>query len=296
MRLLRRSSVALCLTALATLSPAARAVAPTDRTVYVTVVDNQGQAVKGLTAADFTLKEGGKEREIKGVEPATAEMRITLAVEETLTPLGAVRQGLADFVQKVAPFGRTELVIVGQSNKVVLPFTNDVNAFVTAINGLPLNQRATQVTHVPEGVADIARGFIKAKYERPVLVMVAIGSPQVSNEEPQNVLNQLKDSNALFHVVLIEAGNFSGDAATNMEMAGKAQVLGDGPKQAGGRQWAVNALPSIPKFLQQIAGELASQYKISYVLPDGQKASDRLSVELKRRGVTLRAPTRISDK
>ena len=50
--------------ALAVTSAAGLAAAsPTTRTVYVTVVGREGQAVPGLTPADFGLKEGGKECE-----------------------------------------------------------------------------------------------------------------------------------------------------------------------------------------------------------------------------------------
>src|SRR5690606_36130652 len=75
---------------------AAPAPAPeqTTRTVYVTVVDNDGQPVAGLTPADFRLRENNRDREIASVEPATEPMRIALMVEETLTPAGSVRQGL----------------------------------------------------------------------------------------------------------------------------------------------------------------------------------------------------------
>lgn len=273
------------------------AAAPTARAVYVTVVDSAGQSVPGLTAADFTLREGGRDREITSVEPAKDLMTMVLAVEETLTPLGSVRQGLGDFVQKMVSLAKIELVIVGQSNRVAVPATSDVNTLVAGINALPLSQRQSSTNHVPEGVGDLARAFLKSRPERPVIVMIALNSQQASNEEPQNILNALKDSNALFHSVVIDVGaSSSGSASIDMEMAGRAQVLGDGPKQSGGRQWAITANPAIPKVMQQLAGELAAQYKISYVLPDGQKPADRLAVTIKRRGVTLRAPSRISDK
>jgi VWFA-related protein len=290
------SWVLLCVGALGVAGLAARPAPATERSVYVTVVDNQGAAVADLTTADFTLKEGGRDRVITTVELAKAPLQIALAVEASLTPLGAVRQGLLDFMQRVASRGQVELVVVGQSNRVAVPATSDVPTMLAGINALPLNQLQGLVTHVPEGVADLARGFFKSRPERPVIVMIAVDSQQASNEEPQNVLNLLKDSNALFHVVSITGGGLSGSAAQMMETAGRAQVLGDGPKQTGGRQWPITALTAIPKTLQQVAGELTNQYKITYTLPDGQKASDRLQVTTKRRGVTLRSPSRISDK
>ena len=41
--------------------PRMAAAADTTRTVYVTVVDDKGQAVPNLAAEDFAVKEGGKD-------------------------------------------------------------------------------------------------------------------------------------------------------------------------------------------------------------------------------------------
>ena len=45
--------------------------------------------------------------------------------------------------------------------------------------------------------------------------------------------------------------------------------------------------------LQNLASELLQQYRLSYTLPAGVKPSDRLAVSVTRKGVTVRAPTRI---
>jgi VWFA-related protein len=293
----RVSSVSSALIALMTGGVLSATTAPpTQRSVHVTVVDNQGTPVTDLTAADFTVKEGGRDREIAAVEIAKAPLQIALAVEETLTPLGPVRQGLADFMQRVAPRGRVELVVVGQGSRVAVPPTSDLQAMVAGIKALPFVQRPSNANHIPEGVAGLAQGFIKSRPERPVIVMIALYTEQPSSVDPEHVLNLLRDSNALFHSITVEFGGASTAAGQLEENAGRAQVLGDGPRQAGGRRWPVTVATAIPKVLQQIAGEMSSQYKITYTLPDGQRPSDRLQVTTKRRGVTLRSPSRISDK
>jgi len=73
-------------------------------------------------------------------------------------------------------------------------------------------------------------------------------------------------------------------------------VLGDGPKQSGGRRAEIVAATGVASGTQQLAEALKHQYLIEYALPDGVKPSDKLSVAVKRKGVTLRAPTRIPTK
>jgi VWFA-related protein len=282
--------------ALATVAVAVRAEPPappqTTRSVYVTVVDNDGQPVTGLGAADFRLRENNRDREIVSVAPATEPLRIALMIEESLTPAGSARQGLFEFVKQMQGKAEMSLVVVGLSNRVAVPYTTDANALVAGLNDLPLSQRQ-QTNHVPEGIAEMARVFQKERHARPVMVMMALDSQQVSSEQPQSVLNQLRDSNAQLHVVSIEAAQTALDPSQMMEASGRAQVLGDGPKQSGGRQWPVGALTAIPKAMLSIANDLSNQYLITYTLPAGTDASDRLNVTTNRRGVTLRAPTRI---
>lgn len=270
---------------------------PITRTVYVTVVDNQGQPVTDLTPKDFRLRENNRDREIVSVEPASDRMRIAVMVDEVLTPTGGVRQGIGEFAQAMVPHAEIALIVVGQSNREAVPYTTDLNAIITGINNLPLNQRQ-QTSHVPEGIFQMSRVFAKERPARPVMVMIALDSQQASSEEPQNVLNNLRDSNAQLHVVSVNAPQNAADitgAASMAEASARAQVLGDGPRQSGGRQWPVNALTAVPKAMLSIANDLSNQYKLTYVLPDGVKPSDRLNVSMNRRGVTLRSPTRVWD-
>jgi hypothetical protein len=71
------------------------------------------------------------------------------------------------------------------------------------------------------------------------------------------------------------------------------QVLGDGPRQTGGRRVEIVATPGVVQGLQQIAQELLSQYELTYIRPDDVKADERLNLSTSRKGVTLHAPTKI---
>lgn len=274
------------------------ASAQVTRHTYVTVVTDDDEPVTGLTPADFRLREGGRDREITSVEPATDIMRIALMVEERLTPTQGTRQGLFNFAQLMRGKAEMALVVVGQSNRMAVPFTTDANAILAGINELPLSQRM-QNDHVPEGIGDMARNFQDERHPRPVMVIIALNALQASAEQPYNVLNELRDSNAQLHVVSIDTPQRAADvvgAADLMEASGRQQVLGDGPRQSGGRQWPVTALTAIPGAMESIANDLFSQYKITYVLPEGTDPSDRLDVRLNQgRDRRILAPTRIWD-
>lgn len=266
----------------------------TERRVYVTVTQRDGARVTDLTPADFTIREGGQAREVLSVAPATARMRMALLVEESLTPTGGVRLGLAEFIQRMQPHAEMSLVVMGLRNFVLVDYTTDVGALFAAINGLAPVGFQQQVNNVPEGIFEAARAFERERPERPVMVVVAREMMQQSSEEPQHVLSQIGRSGALVEVVSIEAGQSNVAVGNLNDMSARAQILGDGSRQSGGRRIEVSALTAVPRALQQVADGLLSQYVITYAVPAGAKASDRLNVNLQRRGLTMRAPTRIA--
>lgn len=272
----------------------AHGLEPTTRTVYVTVTDKNGMPVPGLTPADFTVKEGGKEREITTVMPATARMRLALMVEERLLGDGGVRNGIFEFVKRMQPVSNTALIAVGIRNKTIVDYSDDLNAFASAINNLSLNP--PKETSVAEGILEIGKSFEKDRHERPVVVVVAVSGSQSGGASANEVLNQLRQSGATMSAVTITAGENAVGLGQMGEASNREQVLGDGAKQSGGRRIEIPATVAVPKALQQIAGDLNAQYAIQYTVPDGVKLDRRLNVNLKRGGASLRAPTLIPDR
>jgi hypothetical protein len=275
------------------LAPSALAGAA-ERTVYVTVVDGNGSAVTDLTAADLVVKEGGKEREIVKAGRASAKMRLTIAVEERLMADTAVRQAMFAFMKRVVDAGEVRLVTIGLRNHTAADYTTALDALVGAINNLTLNPRPE--SQIAEGVLEVANEFATAKTERPVLVVLAFSGGQ-TGVDPRSVLDKVRQSGLTMSSVTLAGGTTdSSSAASLAEQSGREQVLGDGPKQSGGRRIEVPSTGAFPQALQHIASDLLAQYAITYTLPDGVKPDKRFSISSKRRGVTLRAPSAIPDR
>jgi hypothetical protein len=255
------------------------AAGPTTRTVYVTVVDDNGRAVPGLAPADFVVKESGKEREIASVAPASEKMRLALMIAYPLLGQTYVRQGLATFINRVCPSAEIALFMITQRAEKMVDFASDPNALVDAIRNLPLSQSAASAV-VPDAIAEVAKLFENAKPARPVIVL-ATTEQGLTAEDPEFILSQIAKSKAQFWAVSVGAGGSS------------ALSIADGPQQSGGRRVPIMTLTGFQAGLQQVADDLSSQYLITYTLPDGVKTSDRISVSLKKPGATLRAPNRV---
>ena len=279
----------------ATLRAAAGAVKT--RTVYVTVNDDRGLPVLDLTTADFAVKEAGKERDISSAELATGPMQVALIIDDNGT--GIFRTGVGQFIQRLLGHGEFAIsVVTGQTMRLV-DFTTNTQALSVAIAKLGARPSTPDGGQLLEGITDAARALTKREARRPVIVALTVGGEEHSPVQAHEVLNYLRDSAASLHVISVASSYLRPTAAVTSPAQmldtgiNISEVLGDGPKQSGGRREEIVATTGGIDGLKRIADELLHQYEITYTLPDGVKPNERLTVTVKRSGVSLRAPTRI---
>jgi hypothetical protein len=119
--------------------------------------------------------------------------------------------------------------------------------------------------------------------------------------QPDDALDQLRRSGAQLYVVSVVGSSLRGTTTPtrpgDMLSEGHALqvMLGDGPKRSGGYREEIPAIAGVDPRLQRLAEQLKHQYVIEYAL-EGSKPSDRVSISLKRKDVTLRAPTHVPNK
>lgn len=283
------------------LAPAGVASAQQTRHVYVTASDAKGAPVTDLTAADFVIKEGGKPGEIVKVEPATGLMQIAILVDDNGT--GIFRYGVGKFIE--ALLGRAEFAIstvTGQMLKLV-DYTTSAQTLSDGIAQLNARPSTNDGGQLLDSISETAKDLDKRHAPRPVILALTVGGVEHSTLPAHHVLDIVRQSGAALHVVTV-VNNSTLRSQSNPQTAGALQeenmnlneVLGDGPKQSGGHREEIVAAAGIIQGIQHLADSLKTQYLIEYTLPAGVKPSDRLSVSVKRKGVTLQAPTRIPDK
>lgn len=270
------------------------------RRVYLTAHDRNGAAVADLTAAEITVKEGGKTREVLSLKPAAGPLQIAILVDDNGT--GLFRVAVARFIETL--LGRAEFSIItvaGQPLKLT-PFTPNSDVLREAVAQLNARPGTPDGGQLLAGISDAAIDFERRKVERPVILALTVGGEEHTPLPPHHVLEQLRKSGAALHVVAVIGSTLRPTAQANRaadllnENLGLHEVLGDGPKRSGGRREEVPAIAGALTGLQQLAESLKQQYVVEYALPEGVRPSDRFSVSSKRRDVTLRAPTHIPDR
>ena len=96
--------------------------------------------------------------------------------------------------------------------------------------------------------------------------MLAAVEEGQSTDDPESILIQIAKSKAQFWSVSIAATRSQAMATTGTlrVLAGRSQIIGDGPTQSGGRRVPILTLPAFEAGLQQVADDLSSQYLITY--------------------------------
>lgn len=267
------------------------------RTVYLTALDQKGQPVRAMAPADLVLKEGGKPREVVKIEPASAPLQLILIIDDNGT--GLFRQPVAHFVNALLGRGEFAIWMIHTQVQKLAGMTRDVTALQKAINQLGPRPATPEGGQLLEGINDAARELRRREAVRPVIVVITVGGVEHSPLRADQVLEALNDSGAELHVISMPKSRMRQsppvarpsdllDSPMNLD-----EVLGDGPKQSGGRREEIVATAGTVNPLQQIADELLHEFVVTYAMPDGVKPSGRLSVATTRKGVTIRAPTRV---
>ena len=267
------------------------------RTVFVSVLDKSGAPVTDLSADDFVIKEGGRDREIVGAGMTTMPLRVAIVVDDNGT--GIFRYALAKFVERLQ--GRAEFAlstVQGQHLK-LLDYTTNLERVSVAINQLNARPATNDGGQLLEGIFETAKDFQKRRTPRPIIVVLTVGGEEHSTLPAQHVLDELEKSGAALNVVAINSSALRAMVTVSKPSAllesnlNLSEVLGDGPKQSGGKREEIVASAGVVVGLQELAEALRNQYAVSFSRPDRPKDTDKLSVSVKRSGLTVRAPTKL---
>ncbi len=291
------ASTVLCAAGLSAVSPQAGTHEGLTRTVYVSVLDKNDVPVTDLGLGDFVVKEGGKTRDVVEAGMANLPLRIALLIDDNGT--GIFRYGVVKFIERLQGRAEFALSTVNGQNQKLVDFTADANLLTAAIGQLSARPGTNDGGQLLEGIFETAKDFQKRQTRRPVIVVLTVGGEEHSTLPAHHVLEELQKSGAALHVVAINSSALRPTAAVSRPSAlleenmNLSEVLGDGPKQSGGKREEIVAAPGVVVGLQQLAEALRSQYAVSFSRDELPKSSDKLSVSVKRSGLTVRAPMKV---
>src|SRR5258706_8006841 len=251
------------------------------RAVYVSVFDKNDVPVTDLGPNDFVVKEGGKTRDVVEAGMANVPMRIALLVDDNGT--GIFRYGVVKFIERLQGRAEFALSTVNGQNQKLVDFPADVALLTSAIGQLTARPGTNDGGQLLEGIFETAKDFQKRMTRRPVIVVLTVGGEEHSTLPAHHVLEELQKSGAALHVIAINSSALRAMAAVSKPSAllaenlNLSEVLGDGPKQSGGKREEIVASAGLTVGLQALAEALRSQHAISFSRADAPKADHKLS-------------------
>lgn len=284
-----RSGAALALVVAVGVAPGA--VPDRDRTIIVGALDQKGAPITDLKPEDLVVRENGVAREVLRVAKDTAPMTIAFMVDDSAaskTAMMDIRQGVDEFMSAMAGGNDIALLTFGERPTIVVPYTKDKAALQNGAR--KLFYRDTAGAYFLEAIRDASRGLQKRAPERPVIVSLMTEGVEFSTLGYDNVLNELYKSGAQFHALILTEVTAENQMA--QEIRYRNIVLDEGTRSTGGRRQQLLVASSIPFALSQLAAELTNQYLVTYARPETLIQPDKIEVEAKRPGLTVRARTR----
>ncbi|GEM_PF-2978265 len=226
--------------------------------LVVTVVDDEGIPVAGLTRKDFVLRLGGTEREIVSVDATQRTAQVVAIFEGLAATQRQTSAALASFIGSLDDDSIVDMQSVeAELEKAIVEAVEDLHA------------RA-----VP----------------RPVIVMLGQGSKMVPSELQSSQVRgkrqaaDLEGDRDRVGRLLAEHGIlFYGVSVTEISLA-NLEALAEG---TGGRFEVIPVPAGLGDTLTAIGRELGTQYLVSYMSTEGDGTPLRL--EVTRPGHTVRA-------
>lgn len=271
---------------------AARASAqPIEKSLYVSVVDQNGTPVEGLGNPDFVIREDNVTREVLRVVPAEEPMQIALLVDtsnQARDDIAHMRQaipGFIDVLTKPNEAGRKNQVAIvgfGERPTIMAEYTSDPVLLKKAVDRIwALNESGA---YFVDAISEVVQGFKKKEASRPVIVAIVVEGRELSYRQYDQVLGPLKDSDApLYAEMLGTPHEGMSDEARNRSI-----VLDRGTVDTGGRRDQLLSGMALTSKLKLLADQLTHQYVVTYARPQSLIPPERTTVSVTKPGLVAR--------
>jgi VWFA-related protein len=274
-------------------SPSPVAADDEPRSLTVTVTDEKGAPVDGLLAQDVAVLENGAARTLTRVERDERPLRLALLVD-TSEPMGdhyrlQILDPVLRFLSRLPKGTEFAVWTTGDRPKKVVDYGEGISAATKALRRIFPTGGNTLLDALVEASKDLQ----SKEAARSAIVVVTGTGVGFTNYSKEQVVDIVRPTGVTVLAAEIEE---SGAAASR----GQGEVsrtdydytlanLADG---TGGRRDILLSAMGAGRTLDSFAGELASQYRITYDSVPGLKDKDRkVEVKVARPGARVRIGT-----
>ena len=265
------------------------------RKLSVTVTDDKGRPIEGLTADEIAVTENGVAREITRVELDRRPLTLALIVD-TSAPMGTfyrlhVLEPVVQFLMRLPEGSRFTVWTTGdRPTRIVDDYTTDAGAAARALRRVFPQGGNTLFDTLVEASRDLAR----REGERTAVVVVTALGIGFRNYDRQQVVRESLESGATFLTLQIEEGRLPPGAERSgmgeVDSSDYDYVLSGLAEQSGGRRESTLSAMGVPSSLAKLGAELRGQYRLEYLGLPGVE-DPKVKVTVARPGATVRTGT-----
>jgi len=257
--------------------------------VFVTVTDDKGAPIGGLTKENFVLKEDGHEQKISVFDKESElPISIALAIDTSLStrhdlPLeqAAAKRFAHDIVRPV-----DALCVYGFS-ETVYDSTHGYTSDLKTIDGAVEHIRVGAATALYDAIYVASRALDHRK-GRKILVLITDGENVDSRVDYKEALRAAQEAEALIYSIIIVPI----ESSAGREIGGEHALI-QLSEDTGGKYYYATSAGQLDDAFHKISEELRTQYLLAYYPLQRTSFSEFRRIEVKVAGVPDAASYRV---
>jgi VWFA-related protein len=282
------SLIACALLLLQAAAPAAERVE--ERSVAVTVVDEKGAPILGLTTQEVAVLENGTAREVRRFELDRRPLTVAILLDSSEPMSTFFRQYVTDaatqLVARLPEGSRYSIWTTGDRPTKVVDYTDDPAAAQAVRRAFPRGGNT-----LLDALMEASKDLRSQEGTRSAIVVLTGSGIGFANYDRRQVQEALEKHPAMVLAVQVDEGRAPlGDRSEDAGTVGATDydyVLSQAAKASGGVREMTLTFQSLPRAVLKLAAELKGQYRLTYGSVRGAK-EPKLEVTVARPGAKVR--------
>src|SRR5499427_10404987 len=257
--------------------------------VFVTVTDQHGAPIAGLTKENFILKEDDHEQQIRVFDKESAlPLSIALAIDTSLSTrhdLPLEQASAKRFAHEIIrPIDALSVYAFSEVVKEATPgYTSDLKRIDESIDHI----RVGAATALYDAIY-LASRALDSRKGRKVIVLITDGGDTVSRVDYKEAVRAAEEAEALVYSIIVVPIESSAGRETGGEHA-LIQLSED----TGGKYYYATSIAELDDAFRKISDELRTQYLLAYYPSQRTSFSEFRRIEVKVSGVPDSAGYRV---
>jgi Ca-activated chloride channel family protein len=260
--------------------------------VPVTVTDRNGAIVNGLPREAFSVRENGKEQEIRAfsVEEDPVSMGIVFDLSGSMKEsLGGARQALRALTASANPDDEAFLETVSTHPQAALGFTNDIGELLSEV----AFEKARGDTALVDTVWQALDHIRSAAHARRALIVISDGMDNHSRHSQGELLERAMESDLqIYTISIFNPPSYKKPSQVIEEQHGLL-LMQELAGRTGGLQFMVRSDEDMQQAAARVGAALRNRYSIGYIPANGDRSGQwrKIQVKVARAGLKAHART-----